>query len=76
MHLTDEFKKPTHITFSDDSKYVKPRMDPGKWRELPGGKWSFTVGKTNLEHHSLAELRKYFEKYEPDAKLIVPENLQ
>jgi hypothetical protein len=76
MHLTDEFKKPSHITFSDESKYVTPGMDPGKWRETGNGKWTFTVGKTNLEHHSLAELRDYFQKYEKDSTLIVPEHLK
>lgn len=74
-HLPDKFKKPNHITFSDDSQYATQDMDPGKWREDESGKWTFTVGRENLKHHTIDEIKSYFSKYEKDAKLIIPENI-
>jgi hypothetical protein len=68
-HMPDTYKLPTHITFSDDSIYAD--KGAGKWRQV-GKVWHFTPGPTNLQHHSMDELRDYFKKYEPDAILEEP----
>lgn len=76
-HLPDTYKKPNHITFSDESQYhgVDGNVG-GKWKELPGGKWSFTPGATNLKNYSPQELKDYFVKNEPDATLVLPQGKQ
>jgi hypothetical protein len=66
-HLPDTFKKPNHITFSDESKFNDGGA--GHWNKLDNGKWEFTPGPTNLKYHSVTELQNYFKKYEPDAVL-------
>lgn len=81
-HLPDTYKKPNHPTFSDESIYhggtMKYQDDPdytpegGHWEKLEDGKYSFTPGKSNLDHHTTQELMDYFKKYEPDNKLILP----
>jgi hypothetical protein len=79
-HLTDEFKKPNHPTFSDQSKYHGVAgNEGGTWEQLPGGEsgvqaWSFKPGATNLEHHEPAELKSYFDKVEPGNALEVPDH--
>ena len=60
-HLTDEFKLPNHITFSDESVYSgKNGEQGGRWRKLEGDHWEFTPGPSNLKHHSVKELQEYF----------------
>ncbi len=72
-HLPDDYKKPNHITFSDESVYNgKDGNQGGHWEQDSNGKWSFTPGPTNLKNHTVEDLKEYFKKYEPDAKLILP----
>ena len=74
-HLTDEFKKPNHISFSDESKYHNAEAPFGKY---VGGKWSdnpksFTPSITMLKHtHNVQQMKDYFSKHEPDYKLKLP----
>ena len=70
-HWPDTFKKPNHITFSDESKFDDGGA--GHWEHLGGKRWSFTPGPTNLKYHSMDEMRAYFKKYEPDSVLLEPE---
>lgn len=73
-HGTDRYKKPNHPTFSTDSMYHgRDGLEGGKWEQNQAGIWSFLPGKTNLENYPAADLQKYFEQYEPDATLILPE---
>ena len=69
-HLPDTYKLPSHITFSQDSKYATPGA--GTWKQGRGGKWTFTAGAENLQRHGARALREYFQKYEPDARLVIP----
>lgn len=63
-HLTDEFKKPNHITFSKESKYYKEGMWAGEWKED-----SFNIPEDTPEK-KVEELKKYFESgAEPGYKL-------
>ena len=60
-HLIDQFKKPNHPTFSDQSQYHgKNGLQGGTWNQLPDKSYTFTPGSTNLENFSPAELQDYF----------------
>lgn len=73
-HLPDTFKKPNHITFSDQSQYHgKDGNAGGQWLPLPDNKWSFTPGPTNLQNYGPNELTDYFNRVEPGNQLILPE---
>jgi hypothetical protein len=75
-HFTDEFKKPNHPTFSDESKYHGVDGERGgKWGKDKDGKDTFTPGKTNLKHFKPEELAAYWEAVGNTAngdKLIMP----
>ena len=72
-HLTDEYKKPNHYTFSTESKYSgKNGLVGGKWVEGPDKTWTFYASPTNLKYHTAQELQDYFQKYEPGYKLVLP----
>jgi hypothetical protein len=74
-HGSDEFKKPNHPSFSDQSKY---HGTEAPWGSYVGGKWSesgksYTPSVTMLRHtHSASAMKDYFNKYEPDTKLNLP----
>jgi hypothetical protein len=73
-HLTDEYKKPNHMTFSTESKYSgRGGQVGGKWVQSPDKSWTFYASPTNLKHHSAEELQEYFRKYEPGNKLVLPQ---
>lgn len=72
-HLTDQFKKPNHPTFSEESQYSGA---PSAWGgTYQGGTWaddgsSYTPTAEMLRTtHSLDKLKAYMIQYEPDAKL-------
>lgn len=72
FHLSDEFKKPNHITFSTGSKYSNDKQKGGQWVGSNKSGWSFEVSPFNLSQHSVKEIKDYFAKYEKDSKLIFP----
>lgn len=72
-HMTDEFKKPNHPTFSADSKYSDKDNPGGKWSGSEAKGWTFTPSEANLKNMSAEKLKAYFQEREPDAKLILPE---
>jgi len=72
-HFTDEFKKPNHPTFSEESQYSGA---PSAWGgTYQGGTWaddgsSYTPSAEMLRTtHSLDKLKAYMSQYEPDVKL-------
>lgn len=70
-HLTDDFKKPNHPTFSIGSRYNGAEgMQGGVWGKKPDGSWTFRPGSTNV--YSRDELQDYFRRVEPGNTLIVP----
>ena len=69
-HWPDTYKKPNHITFSDESLFNDGGA--GHWENIDDH-WYFTPGPTNLKHYSMEELRKYFRQFEPDATLVEPQ---
>lgn len=79
-HYPDDFKKPNHPTFSDQSKY-HGSDDPnggvfvaGKWSVTKDGVDTFEPSKEMLQKtHPVWFLKEYMQKVEPNAKLILPE---
>jgi hypothetical protein len=72
-HLTDEWKKPNHPTFSDESIYNgKDGNEGGKWIQAPNGQWAYKASTTNLKFRSPDALRQYFQRVEPNSKLMLP----
>lgn len=58
-HLTDEFKLPSHITFSVDSIYSSTNFLGGTWTGS-GTTWHFYPSVYNLTQHTAAEFIDYF----------------
>ena len=50
FHGTDEYKRPNHMTFSDESKYSNTEHAGGHWEQLENGKWTFTPTEFNIEN--------------------------
>jgi len=74
QHYPDTYKLPNHMTFSDESIYHGVNgTSGGHWGTDENGADTFTPGRTNLEHHSMNELRDYFARVEPNAKLLLPD---
>lgn len=72
-HLTDEFKKPNHPTFSTVSQYHGVNGEQGgTWAQAADGSYSFAPGATNLKKYSKDELSKYFERVEKGNQLLLP----
>lgn len=74
-HLTDTYKKPNHITYSDESIYSHAAGAPpaGTWFQGPGGKWFFWAAPTNITNAGgVTGLQNYFSTAEPDSGLILP----
>ena len=70
-HLTDEYKKPNHPTFSNQSVYNGvDGYQGGNWDTQPDGTYAFTPGGTNV--FSMDELQNYFSKVEPNNQLNLP----
>lgn len=71
-HLTDQWKKPNHPTFSDQSMYHgADGNEGGKWIELGGGKYSFVPGRTNFDNHPVSSMQDYFQQREPGNTLDI-----
>jgi hypothetical protein len=71
-HLTDEFKKPNHPTFSDQSIYSTPEQPGGQWIGSDETGWNYKASPTNLKYRSADELKGYFQRVEPDSQLMLP----
>ena len=70
-HGSDKFKKPNHPTFSDQSIYHGvDGYQGGKWLEDKNGV-AFIPSSTSMWNAPM--LRDYFNKYEPDVTLVIPQ---
>lgn len=72
-HFTDQFKKPNHTTFSDQSQYHG--LDGyvgGTWGDPKPGQTqgTFTPSQTNLGFNSQDQLQSYFNRVEPATNLL------
>lgn len=80
LHMTDKFKKPNHITFSDGSKYSTPANPGGQW--LPTGQrnplmpnqdqFAFWASPANARRSGINDLNNYFNQYEQGNAVIYP----
>ena len=66
-HLTDQWKKPNHPTFSEHSQYSTPETPGGQWTQHPRvpDRWSFKPSEHNLKNLPVDEMRRYFQTHEP-----------
>lgn len=73
-HLPDNWKKPNHPTFSDQSIYHGPYTPGGTWTQLPGGKWQFSASPQNLKYQDAGDLQNYFASVEKGNRLVLPKD--
>lgn len=72
-HGSDEFKKPNHPTFSTGSKYNGvDGYQGGDWSQNKDGSWNFNATLTNLQNLGASGMQEYWDKVEPDNKLVLP----
>lgn len=74
LHFQDTYKRPNHITFSDQSQYHDPNngIIGGHWGVV-NGKDVFYASKRNIDNAGgWDKLQNYFKTYEPNIKLIAP----
>ena len=71
-HLTDEFKKPNHPTFSDQSIYNNVDGNVGgKWTEIGNNKWEFTPSATSVKLLGKDNIAKYWaDKEQPEGNVL------
>jgi hypothetical protein len=81
-HLPDTYKKPNHITFSNESKYHSKETPGGVWYSKPiEGKntnskteqWHFQPSAHNIKTNGKENMVNYFKKFEPDVRLMFNE---
>lgn len=73
-HLTDQFKKPNHMTFSDGSQYANAQTPGGQWVDDGKGGYVFWASPTNLRYHTLSDLADYFGEAEKGNNFVAPIN--
>lgn len=73
-HAPDTFKKPNHVTFSDQSKYhgVDGNIG-GHWGKDPDGKETFTATRQNIMNAGgEVPFKAYMAKVEPGIRVVMP----
>jgi hypothetical protein len=78
QHLTDEFKLPNHVTFSDQSIYHSPATPGGQWQPTGMDRWQYTPSDYVLSQHPADKLADYFTNQElttssvklPDGRIV------
>lgn len=73
-HFTDQFKKPNHPTFSNESQYSTKENPGGVWSTDASGKDVFTASPANFKFQSPEELQNYFKRVEPDGSVVLPKS--
>jgi hypothetical protein len=72
-HFPDTYKTPVHPTFSDESSYNgQGGKQGGHWEALPDDTYAFHASDWNLQNTPEANLKAYFDKYEPGNTLVLP----
>jgi hypothetical protein len=75
-HGSDQWKKPNHPTFSDQSQYSQGDTMGGIWTQKSDGSYTFSPTSTNLKYNDADDLQDYFSKVEPSNQLIMPSQPQ
>lgn len=74
-HGSDQWKKPNHPTFSDQSQYSTAENGKGgSWSKDDDGHDVFTPSKQNLSLRSADELRETLKTEDPDVLVNAPKN--
>lgn len=74
QHWPDTYKKPNHITFSNQSIYHgKDGNIGGEWIDLGNNRWKYKVSPTNLKYHSKETIKNYISKHEPTTVVEFPD---
>lgn len=68
-HWPDTFKKPNHITFSNQSMYHSEATPGGQWIQT-NNKWQYKPSEHVKNIHGKSNLMNYFKNYEKDADLL------
>lgn len=72
-HGSDQFKKPNHPTFSDQSQYNGvDGFQGGSWNLNKDNSYSFIPSPSNLQMHDPNDLKNYFKQVEPGNQLLIP----
>lgn len=74
-HMTDQFKKPNHPTFSDESQYSGTGgYIGGHWGQTRRGQDQYVPSPQMFAGgtHNLPDMLRYFAEAEPDARLQLP----
>jgi hypothetical protein len=76
QHFTDQFKKPNHPTFSDESQYHGiDGNQGGSWKQYEDQSWSYTPSQTNLDlNGGPLGMQQYIQGNDPQVNLILPSN--
>jgi hypothetical protein len=82
LHMTDKFKKPNHITFSEGSQYSTPSQQGGQWSAtgqrnalMPGqDQFVFWASPENARNTGMNDLASYFDRNEPGNYVVYPSN--
>lgn len=73
-HFSDKYKKPNHITFSEESIYSNEKTKGGRWLN-EDGKMYFIPTDLNIKNAGGEDkLREYFKINEPNVTLSFPDN--
>lgn len=75
LHFPDTFKKPNHMTFSNQSQYSNPIQQGGIWNQSSNNQWTFQPSNYNLQQHQLPEMANYFQQNEPGNILLLPKKV-
>lgn len=69
-HLPDIYKKPNHITFSEESKYSNDINKGGRWVDENGVKY-FSPSNNTVKLYGEKYLKDYFNKYEKEYNIKI-----
>lgn len=68
-HLPDTYKKPNHISFSNESRYHDGKNTIGGQWEETGDRWKFKPAAQTVELYGKPALEQYFQEHEKDVDL-------
>ena len=71
-HMGDRFKKPNHITFSDESQYSNALAPGGHWASAGGDQYAFWASPFNVANSGVNALASYFGQNEPGNTVVFP----
>ena len=73
-HGSDQWKKPNHTTFSDQSMYNGvDGYQGGTWQQQQDNSYNFYPSSTNMQMTDPAQLQDYFNTVEKGNQIIFPQ---